>query len=281
MSDTVSHDNNTNDESRSRLRYWLDAAGYEDYTYSDITGSINHRIDTTLASIFDYIDGLDFGSCFGCIETGIEGMGQCLDGLGARLDKTIDNYTRNPSDDLRDLANSLLDQNDTNIDSEEDILSELPELSEPTQNIRPPPPAYKPTIVPKDFLHQKMETTDVKIRLNKAREIEQVMVRYGNKNYLNVPFESYENPPYIQNVIDRWFVVSESEEIVAKRNLFDELESYYENSRKNNRNSMWFQNRAEWIKFSYLNGFMDPCGFKRFKTIGGFGSEMSAEYSEN
>ncbi|GAH39346.1 unnamed protein product, partial [marine sediment metagenome] len=89
----------------------------------------------------------------------------------------------------------------------------------------------------------------------------------------NVPFEEFNNPEYIQNIIDTYFDIIDGV-IFAKSSLFEELEHYYTKSRKNNRSSEWFGFRAEWIKFSYDDqhnkthklGYINPCDTKYLTT---------------
>ena len=204
---------------------------------------IDHTNDND--GIFDNISNIfrniRFGGCFGS-----------------------EDYYRTAGDDLRDIANSLLNNNDHDND-----LSPIPD------------PIVKSPIMDNIEANDFLKIIDVKIKLGKFRNIIQIMVKYvDEKRYVNVPFELSHNPTYIQNIINNWFIVAE-ESIYAKPELFDELEKYYQNS-KRNRNTYWFEKRAEWIKFSYIDSKMRPCGFKKFQNNSEYVTESDiSELSEN
>ncbi len=97
------------------------------------------------------------------------------------------------------------------------------------------------------------------------RHINFILVKYPDSQSVNVPFENIENPVYIQDVIDNWFVVDvDTNFLIVKPSLFDQLEVFYKDSRKN-KSSTWFSTNTEWIKFVRKDGLMRPCGFKRYK----------------
>ena len=164
---------------------------------------------------------------------------------GDKITQAIDEYNRTASDDLRDIANSLLSENDF----------DMPLLNTYEYN----KPKYELTT--SDIFSK---IIDIKIRIDKSRKLTDIMVKYiYERRYVRVPFEPVNNPDYIQNIIDNWFTIYDNE-IYAKSELFDELEIYYRNT-KRNRNTYWFEKKAEWIKFSYSDSNMRPCGFKRFQ----------------
>ena len=182
------------------------------------------------ASFFDLI-WRPFNSCFDSssfsqrLENGIEAIGEGLDSIGDTIYQSFDDYHRTPSDDLRDIARSLMASNVNN------------------------------------------RTTDVKVRLDIRGRVIQMLVKYNDSDhYVEVPFEIDNNPQYIQDIIDNWFKIydgPDSDEI----DLFTNHVLYLELSRncKRPRNSEWYMQHAEWIKFSYIDGQMRPCGFKKFK----------------
>ena len=119
-----------------------------------------------------------------------------------------DNYQ--PADDLRDIANSLLVE------------------QENKKNVR--------------------------IRLDEARKIVDIKI---NNISIDQPY-----PSFVLDIIDDWFDQYNSD-IYATVELFEELDKYFYG---NNKNSEWFENNTEWIKFSCNeNNKTKPCGFRPFK----------------
>lgn len=246
--DNIDHTNiNQNDPSESGFISHCLEVGY------DIVGFINNQINKTIDSAVKVFSFLNICGCTqGCkkIHESIEQMGQCLDRVGESIDGCIDGCNRTPGDDLRDIARLLSRSDETLGTVQMEYLT--------------------PTIVPENFKTREMDGTAVKVKLSRDHTVEQVMVRYStDKKYINVPFEPSHNPVYIQNIFDTYFDAHFDEEIMditSKQVLFEDLESYYHNSRKNKRSANWFANRAEWVKFSCIDKQMKPCGFKRFKT---------------
>ena len=157
---------------------------------------------------------------------------------------------RTAADDLRDIALGLSSNNNyERLEDQEDL-------------------PYRMRMIPK-FNIRPVDRTDVKIRLNEYREIQEIMIkRLTDKDYVRVPFEPTHNPPYIQGIIDEWFFV-QGDDIVASDALFENMELYYYD--KNGKSSEWFKHNTEWIKFSnhtHINASDDqikrPCGFKVF-----------------
>ena len=156
---------------------------------------------------------------------------------------------RTPGDDLRDIARRLINDNYNRLEDEENI-------------------PYRMRMIPR-FNISPVDRTDVKIQLGRYQNIKEIMIkRLTEKDYIRVPFETTQNPPYIQGIIDEWFIVR-GEEIVANDALFENMELYYYN--KNGKSAEWFERHTEWIKFSnhtHINASDDqikrPCGFKAF-----------------
>ncbi len=198
--------------------------------------TLKNRFVNTIRSIGKSIYNLHLCGCMN-----IEDMGEYLDDLG----DVIDDYNRTPGDDLREIAEAMK--------NEELEMKEISPITEPTT---------------------------IKIRLGFDTEIVQIMFRDSDNNYITIPFgkgkiyfiNQYTN---LQNIVDKWFIENDYN-LLANKSLFDQLESYYKNS-KNKRSSIWFQKRTEWIKFNLKNGDMIPCGFKRFRQNI---SETTSEYSE-
>jgi hypothetical protein len=221
-------------------------------------------IDNIIEGIVGFFNQIEWSSCLSicreAIEDRVDAIEQRLDSIGTRIDRSLEEYRRTPADDLKDIANALV------ADTREDI-----------------PPIISNHIletVPVSF-DSVTRATDIKVKLDKEQKIRQITVKYiGNNRYVTVPFENTRNPSYIQNVIDKWFVI-EDNSIRAKSDLFFELEKYYKTNRKNNRTSSWFEKRTEWIKFSYNDNNMKPCGFKKFKEINHTDSEISEVSEEN
>lgn len=117
----------------------------------------------------------------------------------------------------------------------------------------------------------KMRNTEVKIQLNLDKCITSIMIkRRGDSNYVEVPYEKVDNPIYIQNILDMWF----DQELHAAPSLFKALSKYYSSSRRN-KPPNWFESHTEWVKFSYIQGCMQPCGYKRYKNMD---EEISESY---
>ncbi len=206
---------------------------------------IDHWFDVTTSTIDNIANYVYKLNICGCINNGINTLSTELENFGKEVEYQIDNIGRTSADDLRDIANALANNNAT-------------EISE--MNYLPPSPISKSS----DNIETSINNIDVKIRINKDHIIEQIMVKYlASKKYVNVPFEASQNPNYIQSIIDTYFVIN-GESIITKPILFDELEQYYHDTRKQTRPTSWFKERAGWIKFSSDNHQMKPCGFKRY-----------------
>ena len=236
---TRDNDNNydTSDNESGFIRYCLDMVGYEEYTYTYITGSINHRFE----QFAGFVRGLDLCGCFGgCYDRGINENGRY----------------RTPGDELRDIAESLIySGSDENSENSYDFDNNE---NQPINDI--------------------YEVFDVKIRLSEDHFIQQVMIKYNTANkYINIPYFEPDQNPNIDNVLDKFFNVNEKN-ITAKNSLFCELEEYYQKSHNElNKTSDWFRSKVEWVKFSYIDHKITPCGFKRFKK---FRTSLNSEISE-
>jgi len=258
MHDTIFQDDKTKDHDRIETENndliqsinlsncsCFDMMGHENSTYSDITESIHSQIATTIDEVVGFISRLNV---LGCVHYSIEEMGRGLDRLGETI---VMDYARTPGDDLRDIARSLIDNREGEIPGHV-TMEYIPATS------------IRTAIRAKDFKTSGMEGTHVKVKISKDHTLEQVMIRYStDKKYVNIPFESSHNPIYIQVIIDKYF--DTDFDITAKNNLFRDLESYYQTSRRNKRSADWFSCRVEWVKFSYIDRTMKPCGFRRFK----------------
>ena len=161
---------------------------------------------------------------------------------------------RTPGDELRDIAESLINSNSVDSNSSDSNSVDSSDSNSVDSNIQP--------IIYNNEI-------DVKIRLSKDHFIAQVMIKYNNENtYINIPYFDFEpdKNPNIKNILDTFFDADFNKPITAKNSLFDKLEEYYQNSHhENNKTSDWFRSKAEWIKFSYINNQITPCGFKRFQ----------------
>jgi hypothetical protein len=232
--------------------------------HNDFCDSVDNIVDS-ITNFFERIQWCNcISSCRESIEDGVGAVSRRLDNIGERIDRTLDEYARTPSDDLREIAESLLS------DNEEEIPAIIP--NSVNENY-----TYTNPIIPEDWseINNRIEINDIKVKLDKERAITEIWVKYRNsKPYVSVPFENTHNPIYIQKVIDKWFVIVYNC-LYARSELFSELEKYYQDSRKNRRTRNWFEKRTEWIKFSYINDEMKPCGFKRFRAIGDTDSEAS------
>jgi hypothetical protein len=183
----------------------------------DTWDSIGYAIDDIFTKIGRSIS--NWNVC-GRIQNSIERMGRSLDRLGETIDDRINNLDRNPSEDLRDIAESLNQR----------ITRDIPE----TVKMESEPMEWKGT------------DTQVKVRISWGYGyIEQIAVKYKYADkYIDVDFSNSDNPIYIQNIIDNWFDL----DLKVKDTAFQALEKYYKNHRKS-RTVDWFKVRAEWIKF--------------------------------
>ncbi len=235
--------------------------------YTNHPDDFNDPVDNIIESITSFFESIPWSSCISScresIEDGVGAVSRRLDIIGDRIDRTLDEYMQTPADDLREIAESLLP------DTGEEMSIIAPNHVIDYDNYTNPiSDNWAET-------NNRVENNDIKVKLDKERSITEIWVKYSNSNsYVLVPFENTHNPSYVQKVIDRWFVIIDNL-IYARSELFGELEKYYQDSRKNRRNRYWFERRTEWIKFSYIDDGMKPCGFKRFKLIGDTDSEIS------
>ena len=257
-----SSDNNPiqSEHSGSLLRSILDEAGFETgvgtYTYSDMIGSVRNTFESVSTSILNGISGA------------ISNMNIC--GQIADMNESVEQYLvqnfdqmgDNPNDQLRDIANSLRVQMEDNIRSkiespEYNIRSKIesPEgYGSPVINHNPPLPSFSPAPPVKQRKYP-----DVEIKINVYGYVEQVKIKYNDK-YLSVPFENSDNPYYIQEIFDEWFIINEYEYIEATYDIYEALIDI-----SSNVSIEWLETNVEWIGFSYDGNSMTPSSFEVFK----------------
>ena len=251
----VGSDNNQTEHSGSLLRSILDEAGFETgvgtYTYSDMIGSVRNTFESVSTSILNGISGA------------ISNMNIC--GQIADMNESVeryfdqmDNNMIDPNDTLRDITNSLRVQMEDNIRSK----IESPEYNNystggygsPVINHNPPLPSFSPAPPAKQRKYP-----DVEIKINVYGYVEQVKIKYNDK-YLSVPFENSDNPYYIQEIFDEWFIINEYEYIEATYDIYEALIDISPND-----SLEWLETHVEWIRFSYDGNSMMPSSFEVFK----------------
>ena len=224
------------EEEETFLRYCADMVGYEYYTYGDIVGSWRNRIGETVEGIGSYLSNLNlFQSCINVADQ----IGDMSYEMEKALDRNIDEWLRNEDSDpamtIREIAESL----PRNID-----------ITRPINiDITTPSPI----------------NIDVKVKIDEDGKLCQIKIKkLGSSKYINVPYDTEKNPFYLQNILDTYFVVYDG--FYVGGCLFTDLSKYYENSRSSHLPS-WFEDRVEWVKFSYsgILGGMKPCGYKVFR----------------
>lgn len=155
----------------------------------------NIDIDDPLNKMINSVAGFfrKLGSC----------ITECTQSLDDSIQRSIDpNYNNidGTDNDMNDISNSLLSDTDN-------IPLTVSLINQNNQNNR---------------------NIDVKIRLSKKRSIQKIFVKYSNEqSYVSVPFETKENPSYIQDIIDRWFLIFDGV-IYTNNTLFSELEKCYQ-----------------------------------------------------
>ena len=244
------------EHSGSLLRDILDEAGFETgvgtYTYSDMIGSVRNTFESVSTSILNGISGA------------ISNMNIC--GQIADMNESVEQYLvqnfdqmgDNPNDQLRDIANSLRVQMEDNIRSK----IESPEYNNystggygsPVINHNPPLPSFSPAPPAKQRKYP-----DVEIKINVYGYVEQVKIKYNDK-YLSVPFENSDNPYYIQEIFDEWFIINEYEYIEATYDIYEALIDISPND-----SLEWLEKHVEWIGFSYDGNSLTPSSFEVFK----------------
>ncbi len=218
---------------QSLLRQVADMAGYESYTYSDIIGSWNHNITTTVNNVGSYLTNITNLNIFQSCMNGVDQMGEMTYQVEQSLETTLSEMLQNqtPSEMVGEIARSL----------------KMNRSENRTHN-----------------------NTDVKVQIDQDGKIHQIRVKYfGNSVYVKVPIDDGSNPPYIQNILDTYFYRrNDGDDYFVGGCLFSDLSKYYEKSRNNHLPS-WFEDRVEWVKFSYSGqkGGMIPCGFKKFENF--------------
>jgi hypothetical protein len=169
----------------------------------------------------------------------------------------IGNITMDLTNNLTNNISCLMNDNDDNINDMRDIAERVKNNKD------------------RDI----MRHVEVKIELGYEKNITRILIKkYGNRDYIQVPFEHQNNPIYIQNIIDTWFNPdnNSSNNIIAKPCLYMALFKRYENSRRS-RKLEWYSTHVEWLKFKCVNDTMIPVGYKVFKNID---TELSNESSE-
>jgi len=111
------------------------------------------------------------------------------------------------------------------------------------------------------------DITDVKVKLDNDGKLLEIKIKKLSSNrYVKVPFDDGRNPFYIQNILDTYFV-KDGYHFYSAGCLFEDLAEYYKNSRVNH-NITWFEDKVEWVKFSYSQRYgMRPCGYKIYKVF--------------
>lgn len=178
------------------------------------------------------------------------------------LSQTVNNNSNdnnnNNNNNNKDSNNGCDDMVDNMVDNNNDMIDDGMEFSK----------RYRmDNIIGHDY-------PEVKIQLGRKREILDVMVKFNgheDSKYIRIGFTDNNNPMYIQDIIDFWFVTEYTRpnrySIISTQDLFEELELYYTENHmgKCKKTADWFVENVEWIKFEWVNDGMYPKGFRRYK----------------